>query len=148
MMKATISTIIQTNATRMWQELQKIRSLMAVASPILVFKPQKGQRLPPTWEVGQNYALDLFAFHIFPLGKHYIYVKQIDAQKGEIYTNEHGSLTKIWNHRIQIEPLHESTLRYTDEIEIGAGILTPFIWAFAHIFYRHRQRMWKKQLAS
>jgi hypothetical protein len=148
MMKATISTTIPANANRMWQELQKTRSLMAVASPILVFRPQKGQQLAATWEVGQNYTLDLFAFHVLPLGKHYINVKQIDAQKREIYTNEHGSLTKAWNHRIRIEPLNESVLRYTDEIEIGAGILTPLIWAFAHIFYRHRQRRWKKLLAS
>jgi len=32
---------------------------------------------------------------------------------------------------------------YTDEIEIQAGWLTPVIWLFAHIFYRHRQRRWK-----
>jgi hypothetical protein len=58
----------------------------------------------------------------------------------EIFTNEHGSLLKIWNHCIRVEPLSRSVLRYTDETEMDAGILTLFVWAFAHLFYRHRQR--------
>jgi len=32
---------------------------------------------------------------------------------------------------------------YTDQIDIQAGILTPPIWLFAHIFYRYRQRRWR-----
>jgi hypothetical protein len=143
-----ISTIIRANATQMWTELQIIGSLIRVASPILTFKSQPGQSLPVTWQIGHTYVLDLFAFHILPLGKHYIGIRQIDDANREIFTNEHGSLTRTWNHRIQIEPLTESTLRYTDEIEIEAGILTPFIWVFAHIFYRHRQRMWKELLSN
>jgi hypothetical protein len=91
--------------------------------------------------------LDLFAFHVVPVGRHYIDVKLIDGQYREIFTNEHGSLAKMWNHRIRVEPLSNSVVRYTDEIEIGAGILTPLIWVFAHIFYRHRQRRWKNLLA-
>jgi hypothetical protein len=147
-MKATISTIIQTDLNRIWDELQKTSSLIKVASPILVFHAQDGKPSPATWEAGQTYALDLRAFHILPLGKHYIDVKEINAVKREIFTNEHGSLTKTWNHRIQVEPLSKLALRYTDEIEIDAGILTLFIWAFAHLFYRHRQRRWKALLAQ
>jgi len=37
---------------------------------------------------------------------------------------------------------------YTDEIEIQAGWLTPGIWLFAQLFYRHRQRRWKALLRS
>ncbi|NBB24765.1 DUF3703 domain-containing protein [Porphyrobacter sp. SLTP] len=32
---------------------------------------------------------------------------------------------------------------YSDEVEVSAGALTPFIWAFAQIFYWHRQRRWR-----
>lgn len=147
MMKATIATTMHTTADHMWQELQKVSSLMQIASPVLTFKPQQGQHLPATWQVGHNYALDLFGFYIVPLGKHYIHIKQIDGQRREMFTNEHGALTKIWNHRIRVESLNESAVHYTDEIEIDAGILTPLIWVFAQLFYRHRQRRWKKFLA-
>ena len=48
-----------------------------------------------------------------------------------------------WNHLIRIEPEGAGS-RYTDEIEIGAGPLTPLISLYAKLFYRYRQRRWRK----
>jgi len=28
-------------------------------------------------------------------------------------------------------------------VDIEAGLLTPFIWLFSQVFYRHRQRRWQ-----
>lgn len=145
-MKATISCMMMVSIETIWEELQKIDSLMEVASPILYFSNQNGEELFERWEVEQKYSFDLFAFKIVPLGKHVIEVKSIDSQNKEIRTHEHGSLTKIWNHTIRVEGLSETTVHYTDEIEIRAGILTIIVWAFAHFFYRHRQRKWRKLL--
>ncbi|MFO7859839.1 MAG: hypothetical protein R6U41_01320 [Desulfosalsimonas sp.] len=39
--------------------------------------------------------------------------------------------------------VYPGTVHYTDKIEISAGLLSPLIWLFAHVFYRHRQRRWK-----
>lgn len=128
----------------MWEELQKTSSLMYVASPILIFKSQDGKELPEKWEVEKRYALRISAFGIVPLGKHYIVVKRIDSNRKEIFTNESGALTKTWDHLVRVEKIDEETVRYADEIEIKAGLLTIFIWLFAHIFYRHRQRKWKR----
>ena len=146
-MKASISSRMEASIHRMWPELQRTGSLVHVASPILVFRPQAGHQLPAEWQVGNTYALDLHVFHILPLGKHFIHVNKIDHDAHEIFTNEHGSLTKTWNHRILVNSLDDSSIFYTDEIEIEAGFLTPFIWIFAHIFYRHRQRRWKQLLS-
>ena len=33
---------------------------------------------------------------------------------------------------------------YADEIEIRAGLLTVFVWLFAHGFYRYRQMRWQR----
>ncbi len=145
-MKATFLTIIHVNGNKMWEELQKTSSLMYVASPILIFKSQDGGELPSTWSVEREYPLNLYAFHIVPLGKHYITVKKIDIKNKEIFTNEFGSLTKTWNHLMRVEVLDDNMVKYTDEIEIKAGMLTIFIWMFAQVFYRHRQRKWKKLL--
>jgi hypothetical protein len=139
---------MKTDHNLFWREIQKVQSLMHVAAPILVFKPQHGTRMPEKWEVGETYALKLYAFHIIPLGKHSIDVKRIDPENREILTHEHGSLTKTWNHLIRMKEIDGTTAWYTDEIEIEAGIITPLIWAFAHIFYRHRQRKWKKVLSQ
>jgi hypothetical protein len=145
-MKAKISTIIATNEKKMWEELQKTCSLLYVASPILIFKPRQGKELPEKWEIDKPYQLRIHAFGFVPLGKHDIVVKIIDSHKKEIFTNESGAFAKTWNHFIRIEKRDESTIRYSDEIEIKAGILTVFIWLFAHAFYRHRQRKWKRWL--
>jgi hypothetical protein len=43
-----------------------------------------------------------------------------------------------------VRPLEAGTCRYSDEIEIDAGLLTPLVWLFARVFYGHRQRRWQK----
>ncbi len=147
-MKAIISTIMTVKADRMWKELQKTSSLVYVASPVLIFKSQDGAPLPSTWQIGKEYRFKLYAFHLLPLGRHRIVLKRIDAKKMEIFSNESGSLLKIWNHLLRVEPLDAGRVRYTDAIEIDAGMLTGVIWLFAHFFYRHRQLRWKRLLAK
>ncbi len=49
-----------------------------------------------------------------------------------------------WNHDIVVEPVDERTCRYTDRIVIDAGPLTLAVVGFAHLFYRHRQRRWRR----
>jgi len=56
-------------------------------------------------------------------------------------------LIKKWDHRITIDPSGTGTL-YRDHVIIEAGVFTFFIWAFAQIFYRHRQRRWRQLVAS
>ena len=83
---------------------------------------------------------------IVPLGEHFIKLAEINQNKKNIVSKEHGKLTKVWNHIIKIVPIDDQNIEYTDKIEIKAGVLTLSIWLFAHIFYRHRQRRWKKLL--
>jgi hypothetical protein len=54
--------------------------------------------------------------------------------------NGHSALIKTWDHRITIASDDQGGTLYRDEVEVRAGLLTPFIWVFAQIFYRHRQR--------
>ncbi len=147
-MKARISTLIATNENRIWSELQKTASLMYVAAPVLIFKPRDGESLPEKWIAGRRYALRIYGLGIIPLGKHDIVVQKIDSVRKEMVTNESGLLAKTWNHLLRVDKADDHTVKYTDEIEIRAGILTAGIWLFAHIFYRHRQRKWKILLGS
>ena len=145
-MKAKISTVIKTNEDRMWRELQKTSSLMHVAAPMLMFKPQTNHALPESWSIGVEYKLKLFFFGLIPLGDHCINLVEFNHDEKTIVSNEYGRLTDVWNHVIKIKAIDEQTLEYTDEIEIKAGMLTFSIWLFAHLFYRHRQRRWKELL--
>ncbi|MCG8568230.1 MAG: hypothetical protein MI747_24440 [Desulfobacterales bacterium] len=142
-MKATISTRIRVNGDEMWGELQKISSLVHVARPLLSFKTRGDESMPGKWTIGEEYGFRLFLFGWIPLGEHFIQLEEVSRTEGRIVSRERGDMTPVWNHTILLEDGEGESLAYTDEIEIKAGILTPFIWAFAHVFYRHRQRRWK-----
>jgi hypothetical protein len=58
--------------------------------------------------------------------------------------NGHGDLPRKWDHRITLVPQPGGGTLYTDRVEVGAGVLTPFVWLFAGMFYRHRQRRWRR----
>lgn len=145
-MKATISTRIKTSEERMWEELQKASSLVRVASPILKFKPKTGDAFPKKWAPGTEYRFRLWLFGVIPMGSHHIKIVKLDKEKRTLISNEHGGLARTWNHLIQFESIDEDAIQYMDKIEIQAGLLTFPIWLFAHFFYRHRQRKWKKLL--
>ena len=147
-MLVTISTIMNTNENRLWQKLKKVTSHQYIIFPLLKFKPQRNYTFPETWELGVTYKLKMSLFGFIPLGNHLIEVIEINENEKRIVSNEHGSLTKIWNHTVTIRTIDEQKVEYTDKIVIKAGILTFAIWLFAHFFYRHRQRRWKKLLAG
>ncbi|MBR5090525.1 MAG: hypothetical protein IK093_13935, partial [Ruminiclostridium sp.] len=56
--------------------------------------------------------------------------------------NEH---VPIWNHEILLKDMGDRC-EYTDNVEIGAGRKTIFIYIWACLFYRHRQRKWIRML--
>jgi hypothetical protein len=90
--------------------------------------------------------LSLFGF--LPAGDHRITLVTIDRAANLIESKESGALSPVWNHTIRFRPLGDGRLHYTDEIEIQAGLLTGVVWAFAHVFYRHRERRWRTFLRS
>jgi hypothetical protein len=142
-MLARISAVFETTEREFWLKITEPKSLQFVAAPILSFEPLIAGSLDDDWEVGKNYELKLKFLNFIPLGDHNIKLVAIDHGTNIIKSEESGKLTSVWNHTIRFHPLGPNKLHYTDEIEIKAGWLTPFVWAFAHIFYRHRQRRWK-----
>ena len=94
----------------------------------------------------RDYVLKLYLFGFLPLGNHTIRLINIDRSENKIESTESGLLARVWNHTIQFQEIEENRIYYTDTIEIKAGILTPMIWSFAQLFYRHRQRRWRKLL--
>ncbi|MHA7835431.1 MAG: hypothetical protein ACX94A_13235 [Algiphilus sp.] len=145
-MMARIATRYPCSAEALWQQITQPRSLVYVAAPLLVFTPVDGRPLPERWEVGVPYALRLHLLNCLPLGRHTIRLVTVDPSTHTIESEEHGQMARVWNHRIHFHDVGGGQVHYSDEIEIRAGLLTPFIWLFAHVFYRHRQRRWKQLL--
>jgi hypothetical protein len=145
-MIARISTYLPCSEGELWAKIVDPKSLQFVASPILHFIPARNNELDSQWKVGRDYVLKLYLFGFLPLGNHTIRLINIDRSENNIESREIGLLANIWNHTIQFQEIEENCIYYTDTIEIKAGLLTPLIWGFAHLFYRHRQRRWKKLL--
>jgi hypothetical protein len=142
-MLASISTKIACTESELWQQISKPKSLQFVTSPILGFIPVEPGVLDGEWEVGRDYQLKLYFLKFIPLGCHTIQLTKIDRNNNTITSRERGLLAPVWNHNIFFEEIAPGLVSYTDKIEIRAGWLTPLIWLFANVFYRHRQRRWK-----
>ncbi|MFO7710653.1 MAG: hypothetical protein R6V53_02710 [Candidatus Woesearchaeota archaeon] len=140
-MKVKVSSVLEASPENVFPLLQKISILQQVSAPLVSFKPVK--RIDDEWKVGKEYEFYLYLLGI-PLGKHTIRLKDIDAKNRILISEESGTIAKVWNHRIELQEYEGKTL-YTDEVDIHAGFLTFFVWVFANIFYRHRQRNWKSK---
>ena len=102
---------------------------------------------PEVFQEGQVIETKLLFFNVVPVWKHRIRVIRIDHENMQLVAQEEGGLVRRWDHRKWIEEESESSCLYMDDIDIDAGLLTFFIWAYAHLFYRYRQRR-MRQLAE
>lgn len=142
-MIARISTQFQITHIKFWDLITQPDSLVYVSAPLLNFIPDDPEKFSLPWEIGVEYRVHLKILGFFPAGVHTIRLVEMDPVNGRIVSHESGTLSPIWNHVIQFKQIQPGVLSYSDEIEIKAGWLTPLVWLFAQVFYRHRQRRWK-----
>ena len=141
-MIATIQTYFETSADRAWEVLKKKDTFLFITHGFLGFMGAKNW--PEKFYEGLEINTRFVFFHILPAWKHKLYVVKLDDINKELYSNENGGPIKTWNHLIKIAPITDQRCKYSDEVEIKAGFLTPVVWAYAHVFYRYRQHRWKK----
>lgn len=141
-MIATITTKFNSPADKVWSRLPKTETFLYITRYFLGFTGSK--TWPEKFYEGLELTTRLVGGHIIPLWRHKMKVVRVDNEKREIYSNEGGGLVPVWDHLITIKPVSANECQYADIVDIGAGILTPFIWLYAHIFYRYRQARWKR----
>ncbi len=140
-MRLSVSTVLTAPVERVWSLLETPDLLAHVARPLVTFEPLDPPALPERWVDGP-YRVRMRVFGVVPI-EHTIVISRDDAARS-IRDNGHGRLVPTWDHLITIAPLEGAATRYTDRLEVRAGALTPFVWAFAWLFYRHRQRRWRR----
>ncbi len=145
-MIARISTYFDCTEEKFWKKIVEPKSLQFVASPILSFQPLVKGEFDEKWVIGKTYELNLYFLNVLPLGRHRTKIVTIDKESNTIASTESSTLVPVWNHTIRFNQCEQNKLIYTDEIEIKAGWLTIFVWIFAQLFYRHRQKRWKLML--
>src|SRR3989304_4849749 len=123
-MIARISTHLDASAELAWRAVKKIDTLRYVARGLLGFA---GDGVPDEARAGDAFRVRLMLFNVLPGWTHEMRIVRVDEQKRELYSNERGGIVRAWNHLIRIEPESESRCRYSDEIEIDAGPMTPLV---------------------
>lgn len=151
-MKVHVASVFDAPAERIWEEVRTTRLLRHVAWPLIVFAPIDPPVLPETWPEGRH-RVAMRAFGILPLGRQWIVTsmpRPDEHGRGVYRIRDQGSgdLISVWDHRIVIRARADGRTDYRDEVTVRAGLLTPFVWLFAHVFYRYRQRRWRRLVAA
>lgn len=140
-MRAMVRTVLDAPAERVRQEVRTTRRLRHVAGPILMFRPVDPPAFPERWPEGRL-LMKLRAFDLLPLGSQRIVTSGPEDQTAGTYCIRDagsGTLARVWHHRVTISARVDGRADYRDDVDVEAGILTPFVWGFAHVFYRYRQ---------
>jgi hypothetical protein len=143
-MKITLSTKLACPVEKAWQEVRTVRLLRYVARPLLAFEPVEPPVWLEDWQAG-DYLARMKFLGILPLGKQWLCASFPAVEGGYcVRDNGHGDLARKWDHCISLAPQPDGSTLYTDRVEIEAGLLTPFVWLFAAMFYRYRQGRWRR----
>lgn len=140
-----ISSVYDASVDEMWREIQKLSTLQYIASPFASFTPLENDIV---WREGHTAQFKLKLFGFISFGIHTIKIIECDEKTLTVYTNESNKSVPIWNHKISLQPNKDNTVKYTDNVEINAGWKTIFVYCWSVMFYKHRQKKWKKLLKS
>lgn len=141
-MKVTVSAQLNAPAESVWLLVTQSNTLKFVTKGFMGFRSVSGS-FPEYWKDGDTQEMRILLFGFIPGWLHKITFKEISAAKMQLLTHESGGVVTVWNHLISITETTDTGCRYNDIVEINAGIFTPFIWLYAHAFYRYRQLRWK-----
>ncbi len=152
-MHLEISTELGCSPDQAWQQVQTTRLMKHVTRPLLFFEPLEPPVWPDVWEE-KAYLCRTNLLGFLPLGKQWIDVRFSGPdpahtnQTYQVCDKGRGDLVRKWDHLVVIEGTPAGKTRYTDRLEIEAGILTPLVWLYGQVFYRHRQRRWRNLARS
>lgn len=121
--------------------IRKPALMVAVAAPLVQLRSTEAGGYPALWQEGPH-RVQLRLFGLIPLGPQTIDVSFPPAPSGQalLRDNGHGPLIKRWDHSITVTDNGDGTTSYSDDLDIGAGLLTPFVWLSAQLLFIHRQR--------
>lgn len=148
-MRMSLSITLPIPAAEAWALVRTPALLEHVAKPLVRFRPVDPPAFPTGWSAGA-YRVRAYLFGVLPLGWQVIRISfpRNGSARHQVRDDGHGLLSRRWDHLITIAPAGDGACRYVDDVEVAAGPLTPFVWAFARLFYVHRQRRWRTLAAD
>ena len=99
-------------------------------------------------EQGQSFTVKLKRWGWLPMGKWTMKVVERDDANFVLRSEEFGNVVTLYQHRLSIEPISDTQCRYTDEIEIDAGLFTSMVFPTFVAMYEQRHAMRKARLEA
>jgi hypothetical protein len=141
--KLTVVSEIPIDIDTAWMKVQTSALLNFVANGKVKFKPT-GVNFPEIWKVGDTVTTKMVFYGFVPFGGiHSLYFEKIDNDNKVLQTREWDNSAKVWNHKISLKKLSDTSIIYEDEIILYGGMLTGFVTSWAKSFYKHRQKRWQ-----
>lgn len=118
--------------------------LRHIAFPLIFFQSLEKGGFPNIWSEG-DHRVFMWQFGFLPLGPQTVSISRGENPDGSVWVRDNGDglIARRWDHLITIRSQGLSQTYYVDEVAIEAGLLTPFVASFAHVFYRWRQSRWR-----
>jgi len=142
MVSVNVSAELDAPADQVWLAVQSPAALVHVTRGLLGL-PALTRRTSP-WRAGETVTVRVYLFGAVPFSRHHITVAELDHERMRLRTEESGGPIRRWEHVIEVIPLGHERCRYTEFIEIEAGALTRPVRWYASVFYRMRQRRWRR----
>lgn len=141
--KLTLVSEIPIDIDTAWLKVQTSALLNFIAKDKVKFKPTGGH-FPERWKEGDTVSTKIYIYGFVPFGGlHSLYFEKIDNENKILQTREWDNSAKVWNHKISLKELPDTSIIYEDEIIVYGGMLTGFITSWAKSFYKHRQKRWQ-----
>ncbi len=138
--------ILPAKKDEVFELLKSFEILKEIAAPYMYFEPINNSE-NIIWKAGETFDFRVKFLNFIPSGIQKVKVIEFDKDS-RIYTNEVNDSIPIWNHQIILKDLGDGTTEYSNTVEVYAGWKTVFVYIWAKIFYRHRQRKLKSILSK
>lgn len=136
------STRLEASADVVWAAVMTPHAFVHVVGGVLRFPP--AERMDRAFAVGDVLEGWLLVGGLLPVSRHRIEVVDVDHARRRALTDERGGLVRTWRHELRVRPIDDATCRYTDRIDIDAGVVTPVVVGFARLLFAYRQRRWRR----
>jgi ligand-binding SRPBCC domain-containing protein len=147
-MRLDLATEIDAPLEVVWRHVRTSALLRHVAAPLITFYALEPSELPEIWVEGR-YRVGLKIFGWLPFGDQWIVVEHVETPEGyAVRDNGSSRLIRRWDHHITLTDAGGGRTLYRDTLDLEAGLLTLPVYAFAQVFYRHRQRRWRELARS
>jgi hypothetical protein len=142
-----VSIRLQAPASRVWELLLLKDTFLYITRGMMSYT-DTGEWPTRLFSEGTTLTTRVRLFGCGPSFPHKVEVVRVDDSRREVETKESGGLVRVWNHQMRVGTVSDAECRYTDCIELQAGLATPLVWLFAAVFYRYRQRRWRRWLQT